>query len=401
MHTNQFTGPESGDGDRIAALETFMVDGGWRTYVVVKVITADGVVGWGDATLGWKEASVVALIDDFAERYVVGMDPFAINELAFRLYQVEHNTGPVLWSVLAGIETALLDIVGKRLGQPVANLVGGRVRDRIKAYANGWYAVTSDTGRLREQAAQVLELGYRALKFDPFGAGGREISRAELRQAVAAAVAVRDVIGDDGDLLIECHGRFSTGMAIEAIRAMQECQPLFCEEPIPAHSVESQAWVTRAVESFGARVATGEHVYSRYGFRDLLTQRAAHVIQPDLVYSGGFLETKRIADMAEAYYVTIAPHCCDGIGRLAASLQLCATSPNALILETFADFDVPWRKEMVASGEPVLDEDGNLIIPTAPGWGYELDEAVLRAHATTRSGRLDMFTTGWEKGMSK
>jgi galactonate dehydratase len=320
--------------------------------------------------------------------------------LWFRLYQIEHNTGPVMFSAMAGLETALWDIVGKVCNQPVVNLVGGMLRDRVRVYANGWYTSVKDEGRLRESVRHVMALGYTALKFDPFGAGGREMSRSDLRAACHAVETVRDEAGPDVDILIECHGRFSVGTAIEAIKAMQPYQPLFCEEPIPAHNMDSQAWVTKAASAFGARVATGEHTYSRFGFQEMLNKQAAHVIQPDLVYAGGFMETKKIAAMAEASYVSVAPHNCDGPGRLMASIHLCANIPNFLILETFADFDVAWRKDLVRSGNPVL-EDGCYRVPSAPGWGYEIDEEVAKAHPGSTKARMNMFEGEWEKLMCR
>ncbi len=387
-------------GRTVARVETFVVDAGWRNFLIVKVVTSDGIVGWGDGTLGWKEFAVEAMVKEFAERYLIGKDPFRIEDLWFKLYQVEHNTGPVMYSAMAGLETALWDIVGKACGQPVVNLVGGPIRDRVRLYANGWYADIHDHGRLRDRVRQVLAIGYTALKIDPFGAGGREMSRGDLGRACAAVETVRDEAGPAIDILIECHGRFSVGTAIEAIKAMQPYQPLFCEEPIPAHNPDSQAWVTRAASAFGARVATGEHTYSRFGFQDLLSRQAAHVLQPDLVYSGGFMETKKIAAMAEAHYVSIAPHNCDGPGRLMASIHLAANIPNFLILETFADFDVPWRKDLVSSGGPVFDE-GCYLLPTLPGWGYEIDEAVARAHPGSTKARMNMFEGEWERLMCR
>ncbi len=382
---------------KVERVDTLVVDGGWRNYLIVKITTDDGVVGWGDGTLGWKEFAVEALISEFADRYVIGMDPFRIEELWFKLYQIEHNNGPVMYAAMAGLETALWDVVGKLCGQPVVNLVGGKIRDKVKAYANGWYSSVDDPGQIRAQAEQVVERGYRALKFDPFGTGGREIDASSLRQAAATVGTVRDAVGEDIDLLIECHGRFSVGTAITVVKAMQQYAPLFCEEPIPANNLDSQAWVTEAASAIGARIATGEHTYARYGFNDLLTRRAAHVIQPDLVYSGGFLETKKIAAMAEAHYVSVAPHNCDGPGRLAASVHLCANIPNFLILETFEDFDVGWRRDMTIGGPDLVD--GYYSVPTAPGWGYEIDEDVARAHPGTTKARLNMFDGVWERQM--
>jgi galactonate dehydratase len=385
-------------GRRVDRVETFVVDGAWRNFLVVKITTNDGVVGWGDGTLGWKEFAVESLIHEFADRHLVGRDPFRIEDLWFRLYQVEHNTGPVMFAAMAGLETALWDIVGKVTGQPVVNLVGGMLREKVRVYANGWYADMHDHPKLRERVKKVVELGYTAMKFDPFGAGGREMSRTDLKRAAKAVEVVRDAAGPDIDLLIECHGRFSVGTAIEAIKAMQPYEPLFCEEPIPAHNMDSQAWVTRAASAMGARVATGEHTYSRFGFNEMLQKQAAHVIQPDLVYAGGFMETKKIAAMAEANYISVAPHNCDGPGRLLASIHLCANIPNFLILETFADFDVAWRNDLVKSGNPVL-EDGYYRVPVLPGWGYEIDEDVAKAHPGSIKARMNMFAGEWERLM--
>jgi len=388
----------STSGRHVETVETFVVDGAWRNFLIVKITTSDGVVGWGDGTLGWKEFAVESLVHEFADRHLVGRDPFRIEDLWFRLYQVEHNTGPVMFAAMAGLETALWDIAGKITGQPVVNLVGGMLRDKVRVYANGWYADMHDLPKLRDRVANVVGMGYTALKFDPFGAGGREMTRADLRAAAKAVEAVRDVAGSNVDLLIECHGRFSVGTAIEAVKAMQPYEPLFCEEPIPAHNIDAQAWVTKAASAMGARIATGEHTYARFGFNEMLQKQGTHVIQPDLGYSGGFLETKKIAAMAEAHYISVAPHNCDGPGKLLASIHLCANIPNFLILETFADFDVAWRKQLIKGGE-IQMKDGYYAVPTVPGWGYEVDEEVARAHPGSTKARMNMFDGEWERLM--
>ena len=392
------TSVTSKSGRYVEAVETFVVDGQWRNFLIVKITTNDGFVGWGDGTLGWKEFAVELLVHEFADRHLLGHDPFRIEELWFRLYQVEHNTGPVMYAAVAGLETALWDIAGKVAKQPVVNLVGGALRDKVRVYANGWYADMHDLAKLRERVKKVVAIGYTAMKFDPFGAGGRELSRSDLRAAAKAVEVVRDAAGTDVDILIECHGRFSVGTAIEAVKAMQPYAPLFCEEPIPAHNIDSQAWVTKAASAMGARIATGEHTYSRFGFAEMLQKQAAHVIQPDLGYAGGFMETKKIAAMAEAHYVSVAPHNCDGPGKLMASIHLCANIPNFLILETFADFDVAWRKDLVKGGEPSL-VGGYYPVPTAPGWGYEVDEEVAKAHPGSTKSRMNMFDGEWERLM--
>ncbi len=379
---------------KVAKVDVLLTAAGWRNFVFVKITTDSGVVGWGEGTLGWKESAVRELIVDYARRYVVGQNPFDIEDLWFRLYQIEHNAGPVMYAAMAGIETALWDIAGKVCGQPVYNLVGGKVRTQVKAYANGWYHHGGDLEELADRAREVIRRGYRALKFDPFGPGGREIGREELREAVKQAETVRKAVGDSTDILLEFHGRFSPIMALEAIRAMVPLNPTWCEEPIPAHNNESMAQVVAASP---LRVATGEHIYSRFGFLDLLLRKGAHVIQPDLVYCGGFLETKKIAALAESHYISVAPHNCDGPLKTLASIHLCANIPNFLILETFEDYDVPWRKDLTPDAPRV--KDGYYTLPTGPGWGVSVDESVIAAHPEDPDAKLNMFSLGWEKRM--
>lgn len=380
----------------VTKVDCFLVAAGWRNYTFVKIQTDSGLVGWGEGTLGWKETAVRELVLDYGRRYVVGQNPFDIEDLWFRLYQIEHNTGPVMYSAMAGIEMALWDIVGKACNQPVYNLVGGKVRSRVKAYANGWYSSIADLRELSEKATGVVARGYKALKFDPFGPGGREITGADLRNAVKTVEAVRKAIGEDIDILLEFHGRFSPIMALEAIRAMVPLKPAWCEEPIPAHNNESMAQV---VAGSPLRVATGEHIYSRFGFLDLLQRKAAHVIQPDITYSGGFLETKKIAALAEAHYVSVAPHNCDGPLKTVGGIHLAANIPNFLILETFQDYDVPWREELT-SGTPRL-KGGYYEVPTGPGWGIEVNESACAAHPENPDAKLNMFSDDWEQHMCR
>ncbi len=381
---------------RVKNVDVIMTAAGWRNFLFVKIETDSGLVGWGEGTLGWKESAVRELVLDFGRRYVIGQSPFDIEDLWFKLYQVEHNTGPVMYSAMAGIEMALWDIVGKACGQPVYNLVGGKVRSRVKAYANGWYSNTKDLKLLAEKAREVAGRGYKALKFDPFGPGGREITRADLREACRTVEIVRNEIGDEVDILLEFHGRFSPVMALEAIRAMVPYHPAWCEEPIPAHNNESMAQVTAGSP---LRVATGEHIYSRFGFLDLLERKGAHVIQPDITYAGGFLETKKIAALAETYYISVAPHSCDGPLKCIAGIHLAANIPNFMILETFEDYDVSWRAELT-SRMPAL-RDGYYDVPTAPGWGVEVNEQAAAAHPYDRDAKLNMFSSDWEEKMCR
>ena len=379
---------------KIAKVDVFLVGAQWRNFTMVKLTTDDGLVGWGEGTLGWKEFSVRELILDYARRYVIGHDPFDIEDLWFKLYQIEHNTGPVMYAAMSAIETAMWDVVGKASGQPVYNLVGGKVRPKVKVYANGWYHHGGELKELADRAAEVAARGYQALKFDPFGPGGRELLHSELKDAVRQVEAVRRAVGDDIEILLEFHGRFSPIMALEAIRAMVPFRPGWCEEPIPAHNNESMAQV---VAGSPLRVATGEHIYSRFGFLDLLERKAAHVAQPDVTYCGGFLETKKIAALAETLYVSVAPHNCDGPLKTMIGVHLCANIPNFLILETFEDYDVPWRCDLTPNAPRV--KNGFYEVPTGPGWGIEVDESVIAAHPEDHDAKLNMFSLGWEQKM--
>ena len=381
---------------KVERIEVLLTAAVWRNFLFVKLTTDDGLVGWGDGTLEWKESTVRDLILDLGRRYVIGRNPFDIESLWFQLYQVEHNTGPIMYAAMAGIETALWDIVGKATHQPVYNLVGGKVRSKLKVYANGWYAYDGDFGKLADRAQQAVSKSYRALKFDPFGPGGRELSRGDLKDACRVVEAVRKAVGDDIELLLEFHGRFSPITALECIRAMVPYHPGWCEEPIPAHNHESMAQVVAASP---LRIATGEHTYSRFGFLDLLARKAAHVIQPDIVYSGGFMETKKIAAIGEAHYVSVAPHNCRGPLGTVIAMHLCANIPNFQVLETFEDYDVPWRCDLTP-GTPRV-RDGFYELPTRPGWGVEVDEKLIAAHPENPDAKLNMFQSGWEQQMCK
>jgi galactonate dehydratase len=381
---------------KITHVEVFLLGADWRNYTLTKLTTDEGLIGWGESTLGWKETAVRELILDYGRRYAIGHNPFDIEDLWFKLYQVEHNVGPVMYAAMAGLEGAMWDIVGKACGQPVYNLVGGKVRNKVKAYANGWYSFGGDPGELADRARKVVSRGYKALKFDPFGPGGREIPRAELRRACEAVEVVRNAVGHDVEILLEFHGRFSPIMALDAIRAMVPYGPTWCEEPIPAHNHESMAQVVAASP---LRIATGEHVYARYEFLNLLRCKGAHVIQPDLTYSGGFLETKKIAAIAEAHYLSVAPHNCDGPLKTMMAVHLCANIPNFLILETFEDYDVSWRC-LLTPNAPRM-KDGYYEVPVGPGWGVEIDETVIAAHPENPDAKLNMFTLGWERQMCK
>jgi len=270
----------------------------------------------------------------------------------------------------------LWDIVGKALGVPVYNLFGGAFRDKIRVYANGWGGHTygeAAAQQCAEAACRVVEQGFRALKFDPFPGPWRElISREEERAAVACVRAVREAVGDDVDLLIEVHRRLAPMHAIRLAEMMEEFRPFWYEEPVSSQNLDALAEVRRRIR---LPVVTGEELYTKSAFRQVLEKQAADILNPDVCNCGGILELKEIAAMAEPYSVALSPHNYNSttVG-LAATLQASAVMPNFLITEYFLNFEERGRQ---IAPEPLTVEDGFISLPTRPGLGITLDEKAL------------------------
>lgn len=281
--------------------------------------------------------------------------------------------------------------MGKLLAQPIYKLLGGAVRDKIKAYANGWYTVERAPQEFHAAARRVIERGYRALKLDPFGSGFYELDRNEKLQAVALVEAVRDAIGSDAELLVEMHGRFNPATAIEMARELEPFKPSWIEEPVPP---ENLAALKKVAERVNVPVATGERIHTRYDYRQLFELQAADIIQPDITHFGGLLETKKLAAWAETYYMLIAPHNVGGPVSTAAALHLAAATPNFKIQEHFNDFAEDWVKA-AAPGNPEV-VDGFFALPHGPGLGVTLDEEVIRQHPRQQIF-FNLFAENWHR----
>ena len=278
---------------------------------------------------------------------------------------------------IALVEMACWDLMGKALGQPVHRLLGGAVRDRIKAYANGWYTVERTPAEVHAAARRVVERGYRALKLDPFGAGFYEMERRDKVLAVSLVEAVRDAVGPDVEILVEMHGRFSPATAIELAAELARFQPSWVEEPVPPDNAEMLA---KAAAKISIPIATGERVHTRYEVRRLLELGCVDVLQTDITQSCGLLEGKKIAAMADAQYVTFAPHNVGGPLSTAACLHLAACTTNFRIQEHFNDVVDSWVKEAATGpGYPEV-VDGYFPLPGGPGLGVELNEDFIREH---------------------
>ncbi|MBI1899240.1 MAG: galactonate dehydratase [Acidobacteria bacterium] len=361
---------------KITVVKTTVTNAQMRNWVFVKVETdTPGLVGWGEASLEWKTRAVVGAVEDLTP-FILGEDPTRIESIYQKLYrQPFFRPGIIGQSAISGIEQACWDIAGKTLGVPVYKLLGGMVREKVRMYTHlGGGEMKSvytsfDAGPLVDLARQVVERGYSAVKvvFVPYSEPLMGLPA--LRKLVELTGKLRDAIGEHVDLMIDFHGRTYPAVAIEYINAIAEFHPYFCEEPVPPENVDALAEVRRAVR---VPIATGERLVTRHQFREIFEKQAAHVIQPDLCHCGGLLEAKKIAAMAEAYYMGVAPHNPLGPVANAAALHFALTTPNFLIQEDMLT-DVPWRWEVVESS--LRTENGYWLPTEKPGLGIEVNEA--------------------------
>ncbi len=356
---------------KVTGIETHYAAAQGRPWILIKVMTDEGIYGWGEATLEGKERAVIAAVGELA-RYLEGKDASRIEQHWHEMYRGAFWVGgPVLNTAISAVDHALWDIKGKALGVPVYELLGGKCRDRIRAYANGWSRGAQSPEEFAERALEVVAMGYTAIKWDPFKQAGLFIDTETANAAVANVRAVREAVGPNVDLCIEVHGRLSPANAIRVGKRLEEFNPFFYEEPIPPENMDSLALVARAVN---IPIATGERLFTKWGFKDLFERQAAAIIQPDICHAGGILELKKIAAMAETYYIGFAPHNPNGPICTAASIQVDAATPNFLIQE-FVISDEPLRSQL--QQEPYKVVDGHFEIPNRPGLGVEINEEYL------------------------
>ena len=359
---------------KVVGIDTLLCHAYRTNWVFVKVRTDAGLHGVGEATLEMRELTVAAAVKEL-ERTLVGRDPHDIEAFWHDAYRDAYwRGGPVLMSALSGVEMALWDIKGKALNVPVYQLLGGKVRDRIACYANGWFAPARTPAEFAEKARVAVRAGFQGLKWDPFGKSYMTLSPGELRAALECIQAVTDAVGDQTQILIEGHGRFDVPTAIRIGHALEGLNVLWFEEPIPPDNKEGLAEVRRRTR---VAIAGGERLYSRWDYREFLRLGCADYLQPDVSHCGGILELRKIAAMGECHHLPVCPHNPSGPVANAATLQLAACTPNFLMLETMSS-DVPYRG--LISTEQVRFEGGMMRIPDAPGLGIELNEGAIREH---------------------
>lgn len=371
---------------------------GGRYWVFLKLTTDNGIHGYGEAYgVPFAPNKVRLLIEDVVQQHVLGRSPFEIETIWRIVYSRGFSQHPeiTMGGVLSAIEIACWDIVGKALDQPVYNLLGGKVNEKLRSYTY-LYPPTptgtdipitnlhADPELAPKRAEHYMKLGFTALGFDPVMPMGsfdpRQLSLESLDNAELVTKNMREVAGSKCDLLIKTHGQMTTSSAIRFAKRLEKFDPLWFEEPTPPENRDEMA---RVAHSTSIPVATGERLVSKYDFADVLEKQAASILQPALGRVGGILEAKKIAGMAEAHYAQMAPHLYTGPIEAAANIQIGTCSPNFLIqesIETFGGFYAKLLKK------PIKWQDGYIIPPTDPGIGYELNETVMEANPCTVDG---------------
>lgn len=353
---------------KITAVKTFVCNAFRTNFVFVKIETDSDIHGWGEATLEYKEPTVVAAIHDL-EYYLIGKDPQNIEAFRHDCYRDAYwRGGPVLMSALAGVEMALWDIKGKALGVPVYQLLGGKVRDAVPAYVNGWFSPAKTPEEFAEKVIQVRDNGFTACKWDPFGKAWLQISKKDLATAMECVRQVAAAAGNDVDLLIEGHGRFDIPTAVKIAQQLEEFDIFWFEEPIPPDDKEGLAEVKRRSR---VPIAAGERLYNRYEYRQFFDLSCSDYIQPDISHAGGLMELRFLGAEAEARHIGFCPHNPSGPVANAATLQLAACVPNFVKLEMMMT-DVPYRADIC--DEQLTVKNGCVVIPERPGLGIELNE---------------------------
>lgn len=353
---------------RITDVRTIVTNCCRTNFDFVIIETDAGIRGVGEGTLEYKDKALIGAVEEIKD-FLLGKDPLNIEDIVFHLYRDSYwRKGPVLNSAISMVEMALWDIAGKYFNVPVMTLLGGQVRDEIKMYANGWFAGSKTPEEFAAKAKDAVAMGVKAMKWDPFGKSYLTLDKKELVQAVDCVAAVRDAVGNDVDLLIECHGRFNVATGIRVTQEMRPFDPLFVEEPVPPDDLDALAEVHKKAAT---PLAAGERIFSIYECKEFMEKGCADFFQPDISHCGGISALKKMAAMAETHYVTLSPHNPSGPIANAATLQLAGHLHNFFILEIMLN-DVEWRKEL--TNEEVLFHDGAIKIPKKPGLGLDILE---------------------------
>ena len=387
---------------KISNVEVYLIPNPWKGWVFVRVLTSDGEEGVGEATHYFGQRAVKSMYRDVRE-FVLGKDPLDVEKIWWQMFRETGNPSKdsTKISLMSGIEVACWDIIGKHFGAPVHQFFGGMIRDKVKVYANGWYRGIRQLEDWGERAKDVVRRGYRAMKFDPFGATSTELKYEDFKRAIKIVEIVRNSVGDDVELMIEGHGRFNVATAIKVGKELEKFNVTWFEDPVMVRDIQGLVRVSRAVN---IPIASGEGCVSRFDpdLTSLLTSKAVDILLPDVITIGGLSEAKKVSSFAEIFGVLIALHQAEGPINTISELQLDATLTNFKIQEYFGDFAYPdWAWELLTY-KPEFDE-GFLKVPKSPGIGASLNMKKIEEYADEEKiANFNLYSEGWEdRGFSK
>lgn len=373
---------------KIRDIETYVVGNPWKNWVFLVVQTDEGISGLGEATGGLATMPHAAEVAELTN-LVVGHDPLRPRAVWEHLSKSTYfHSSPAM----AGIEMACWDILGKSLNTPVWQLLGGLTAPNIRAYANGWYTGDRTPESVAEQAGQVVAAGFTALKFDPFGTAYRTLTRDELRSAIRLVEAVREVVGDDIEILIEAHDRFTVPTAIDVARALAPFQPFWFEAPTESEDVAAVLAVT---DQSPIRVVAGERFHRTSDFADLMHPRTIDIVQPEILKCGGIQGLLDASAIARAHNGFVAPHNAQSPFTTVVNAHAGFAVPNLLIQETFDQYLVSWSRDIMTGHVEVVD--GYLQPPAGPGFGVDFNIEEMKKHPYSERNFLRLFSSGWEK----
>jgi galactonate dehydratase len=382
----------------IVEIETYPVGAGWKNWLFVRVLTDEGVYGVGEATLNGFGRTCEAAVRELAG-LVIGCDPCQVRNIAAQLYdRVSNEGGHIHRTAMAGIEEACWDILGKSLGVPVYQLFGGRLRDAVDCYANGWYRSERSPEAFASASAAVVKQGFRALKFDPLGTTRGFFAPGELARARQIIAAIRSTVGADVRLLIDLHARLAPAAAVAFIESCADLDVFWWEEPTTREREEPTSAVAALARG---HIASGENFHTVGQFLTLLKGGHVSILQPEPMSLGGFLPSLAVASMAAADGAWVAPHQSGGPVATAVCLQLAACIPNFLVQEHFDPFNEPWTRDLVTWAPELDPGTGQLSLPDGPGLGVDLNLDVVRAHPYDPDAFLDITAPGWEQRLGR
>jgi galactonate dehydratase len=375
---------------RITGLDVILSGTSWRNLTLVKVTTDAGIVGWGDATVEYREYAVAAHLE-FLRHLVVGLDALSPAAVWQAIVQDDFMAGDAVGTASAsGIVNACLDIAGKAYDVPVHQLLGGAVRERVALYANGWYQGKRTPETFASLAREVVGGGHRALKLDPFGSAGLVATGRDVAEAAELVGAVRAAVGPDVAIYVDAHGRLAPAMARRAAEALAAHDVGYLEEPVAPDNLDALKDL-RATSPIP--IAAGERCIGRAGFRPLIEGDCVDVIQPDASWAGGLPEVQRIAAWAELHGMVVSFHNANSPLATMTACHLAAVLPNFLVVETFDDFEEDWVRAAMPGMPEVVD--GAVATPMGPGIGIVPDEDALADHPA-RPAFMNINVPGWE-----